>query len=34
MLQDLQEIGGDVQWLPMGAAGVSLVLSDVTVSGT
>jgi PmbA protein len=34
MLQDLQEIGGDVQWLPMGATGVSLVLSDVTVSGT
>jgi PmbA protein len=34
MLQDVQEIGGDVAWLPMGAAGVSLVLADVTVSGS
>jgi PmbA protein len=34
MLQDLVEIGGDVEWLPMGAAGVSLVLADVTVSGS
>jgi PmbA protein len=34
MLQDLVEVGGDVEWLPMGAAGVSLVLADVTVSGS
>jgi PmbA protein len=34
MLQDVVEVGGDVQWLPMGAAGVSLVLADVTVSGS
>ena len=33
MLQDIVEIGGDVDWLPMRAAGVSLVISDVTMSG-
>jgi PmbA protein len=33
MLQDVAEIGGDVEWLPMSAAGVSLVIRDVTMSG-
>ena len=33
MLQDVGEIGGDVEWLPMRAAGVSLVIHDVTLSG-
>ena len=33
MLQDVVEIGGDVDWLPMRAAGVSLVIRDVTMSG-
>jgi PmbA protein len=33
MLQDVVEIGGDVEWLPMGAAGLSLVIRDVTMSG-
>ena len=34
MLHDVVEIGGDVDWLPMRAAGVSLVIRDVTMSGT
>jgi PmbA protein len=33
MLLDVVEIGGDVDWLPMRAAGVSLVIRDVTLSG-
>ena len=33
MLLDVGEIGGDVDWLPMRAAGVSLVIHDVTMSG-
>ena len=33
MLLDVVEVGGDVDWLPMGAAGVSLVIRDVTMSG-
>ncbi len=33
MLLDVVEVGGDVDWLPMNAAGVSLVISDVTLSG-
>jgi PmbA protein len=33
MLKDVAEVGGDVEWLPMGAAGVSLVIRDVTMSG-
>ncbi len=33
MLLDVVEVGGDVDWLPMRAAGVSLVIRDVTVSG-
>ena len=33
MLKDVAEVGGDVDWLPMRAAGVSLVIHDVTMSG-
>lgn len=33
MLLDVVEIGGDVDWLPMRAAGVSLVIRDITLSG-
>jgi PmbA protein len=34
MLKDVVEVGGDVEWLPMSATGVSLVIHDVSVSGT
>jgi PmbA protein len=34
MLLDIVEIGGDIEWLPMRAAGMSLVIRDVTMSGT
>lgn len=33
MLLDIVEIGGDLEWLPSRAAGMSLVIADVTVSG-
>lgn len=33
MLLDVVEVGGDVEWLPMRAAGVSLVIRDLTLSG-
>jgi PmbA protein len=33
MLLDVAEVGGDVDWLPMRAAGVSLVIRDITLSG-
>jgi PmbA protein len=33
MLLDVAEVGGDVDWLPMRAAGVSLVIRDMTMSG-
>ena len=33
MLKDVAEVGNDVEWLPMRAAGVSLVIHDVTLSG-
>lgn len=33
MLLGIIEIGGDVDWLPMRAAGLSLVIGDVTMSG-
>lgn len=33
MLLDVIEVGNDIDWLPMSAAGVSLVVADVTVSG-
>jgi PmbA protein len=34
MLQDVLEVGNDVDWLPMRAAGVTLAIRDVTMSGT
>lgn len=34
MLADVQAVGNDVDWLPMSAAGVSLVIGDVTMSGS
>ena len=34
MLLDVAEVGGDVDWLPMSASGVTLVIHDVTMSGT
>ena len=33
MLLDIVEVGGDIEWLPMNSAGMSLVISDVTMSG-
>ncbi len=33
MLLDAVEVGSDLEWLPSSAAGVSLVVNDVTVSG-
>jgi PmbA protein len=33
MLQDVVEVGNDLDWLPMRAAGVSLVIGDVMMSG-
>ncbi|MCU1452773.1 MAG: peptidase family protein [Acidimicrobiales bacterium] len=33
MLLDVAAVGADLEWLPMSAAGVSLVVRDVTVSG-
>ena len=33
MLLDIAEVGGDLEWLPMRATGVSLVIHDVTMSG-
>jgi PmbA protein len=34
MLQDVTAVGADLEWLPMSAAGVSLVVADVTMSGS
>jgi PmbA protein len=33
MLLDIVEVGSDVDWLPMRAAGVTLVVNDITMSG-
>jgi PmbA protein len=33
MLKDVVAVGGDLEWLPMSAAGLSLVIRDVTMSG-
>lgn len=33
MLLDIVEIGNDIEWLPMSASGMSLVIRDVTMSG-
>ena len=34
MLGDVAAVGNDVDWLPMSAAGVSVVIDDVTMSGS
>jgi PmbA protein len=34
MLKDVVAVGNDLEWLPMRAAGVTLVVDDVTISGT
>ena len=34
LLLDAVEVGSDQQWLPMSAAGVTLAISDVTMSGS
>jgi PmbA protein len=34
MLHDVVAVGGDREWLPGGAAGVTLVIGDVTLSGS
>jgi PmbA protein len=34
ILHDVLAVGSDIEWLPMSAAGVSLVIGDVTVSGS
>ena len=34
MLHDVTAVGSDLTWLPMSAAGVTLVVGDVTVSGS
>jgi len=34
MLKDVVAVGADLDWLPMSAAGVSLAIADVTISGT
>ncbi len=33
LLLDIQAVGSDLQWLPMNAAGVTVVVADVTMSG-
>jgi len=33
MLFDIIEVGGDLEWLPMRAAGLSLVIGEITMSG-
>ena len=33
LLLDIQGIGSDLEWLPMSAAGVTVVVADVTMSG-
>jgi PmbA protein len=34
MLKDVRAVGDDLEWLPMSAAGVTLVIDDLTVSGS
>ena len=33
MLKDVISVGSDLEWLPMSASGVSLVIDEVTISG-
>ena len=34
LLMDVTEVGSDLEWLPMSAAGVTLAIGEVTMSGT
>lgn len=34
LLMDVTDVGADIEWLPMNAAGVTLAIADVTMSGT
>ncbi|MBV8983128.1 MAG: hypothetical protein JO248_01615 [Acidimicrobiia bacterium] len=34
MLQDVTAVGSDLEWLPGGAAGVTVVIADVSLSGS
>jgi hypothetical protein len=34
MLLDIHAVGSDLEWLPGGDAGVSLVIGDVSLSGS
>jgi len=34
MLMDVAALGNDLEWLPMRATGLSMVIHDVTVSGS
>lgn len=34
MLLDVIEVGGDIEWLPSSAAGLSLAVADITLSGS
>jgi PmbA protein len=34
MLKDVTAVGSDLEWLPGGAAGVTLVIGDVSLSGS
>jgi hypothetical protein len=34
MLQDVAAVGSDLEWLPGGAAGVTVVIGDVSLSGS
>ena len=34
MLRDVRAVGSDLQFLPMSAAGVTLVVDDLTISGS
>ncbi len=34
LLMDVTEVGSDLEWLPMSAAGVTLAVADVTMSGS
>jgi PmbA protein len=34
LLADVAEVGSDLEWLPGGAAGMTLLISEMTLSGT
>ena len=33
MLHEIREVADDLEWLPMNAAGVTVVIGELTVSG-